>query len=148
MIALLNRRPRSSREEEQEHKRLHVSSQANEHLDFPCETAIFKPENLPTSAYHDSACFPASFRAVRDSRPSRRTFFEHLRALIHYLPFDDGDHLTRFMLRRLDHAPLQQPKPSFSINPRSLLSLRLPKLKMRTAEIIGYTRVSEYYCVQ
>ena len=46
-----------------------------------------------------------SFRAVRDSLPSRRTFFEHLRALIHYIPFDDWDHLMRFMLKRIDHAP-------------------------------------------
>jgi hypothetical protein len=46
-----------------------------------------------------------SFRAVRDSLPSRRTFFEHLRAVIHYLPFDDWDHLMRFMLKRIDHAP-------------------------------------------
>jgi len=46
-----------------------------------------------------------SFRAVRDSLPSRRTFFEHLRALIHYLPFDDWDHLMRFMLKHLDHDP-------------------------------------------
>ncbi len=45
------------------------------------------------------------YRAVRDSLPSQRTFFEHLRALIQYLPFDDGDHLMRFMLNRLDHDP-------------------------------------------
>ena len=62
-----------------------------------------------------------SFRTVRNSLPSRRTFFEHLRTLIHYLPFDDGDHLMRFMLRRLDHAPLQQAEPSFSINPLTSL---------------------------
>ena len=46
-----------------------------------------------------------SYRAVRDSLPSRRTFFEPLRALIQYWPFDDWDHLMRFMLKRLDHDP-------------------------------------------
>lgn len=46
-----------------------------------------------------------SYRTVRDSLSSRRTFFEHLRALIQYLPFDDWDHLMRFMLKRLDHDP-------------------------------------------
>lgn len=46
-----------------------------------------------------------SYRAVRGSLPSRRTFFEHLRALIQYLPFDDRDHLMRFMLKRLNHDP-------------------------------------------
>jgi hypothetical protein len=46
-----------------------------------------------------------SYGAVRHSLPSRRTFFEHLRALIQYLPFDDRDHLMRFMLKRLEHDP-------------------------------------------
>lgn len=46
-----------------------------------------------------------SYRAVRDLLPSRRTFFEHLRALIQYLPFDDWGHLMQFMLNRLDPHP-------------------------------------------
>ncbi len=48
----------------------------------------------------------APYRAVRDSLPSRRTFFEHLRALIHYLPFDDWDHLMQFMIKLPDSEPL------------------------------------------
>ena len=48
----------------------------------------------------------APYRAVRDSLPSRRTFFEHLRALIHYLPFDDWDHLMQFMIKRPEPEPL------------------------------------------
>jgi hypothetical protein len=48
----------------------------------------------------------APYRAVRDSLPSRRTFFEHLRALIHYLPFDDWDHLMQFMIKRPDPEPI------------------------------------------
>jgi hypothetical protein len=47
----------------------------------------------------------APYRAVRDLLPSRRTFFEHLRALIHYLPFEDWDHLMQFMLKRPDPDP-------------------------------------------
>lgn len=43
-----------------------------------------------------------TYRAVRDRLPSRRTFFEHLRALMQYLPFDGWDHLMNFMLERLD----------------------------------------------
>ena len=46
------------------------------------------------------------YRAVRDLLPSRRTFFEHLRSLIQYLPFDDWDHLMRFMLSKLDPEPI------------------------------------------
>jgi len=48
----------------------------------------------------------APYRAVRDSLPSRRTFFEHLRALIHYLPFDDWNHLMQFMIKLPDSEPL------------------------------------------
>lgn len=47
----------------------------------------------------------ASYRAVRDSLPSRRTFFEHLRALIHYLPFDDWNHLMQFMIKCPEPEP-------------------------------------------
>lgn len=46
------------------------------------------------------------YRAVRHLLPSRRTFFEHLRSLIQYLPFDDWDHLMQFMLSKLDPEPL------------------------------------------
>jgi hypothetical protein len=45
------------------------------------------------------------YRAVRNALPSRRTFFEHLRALIHYLPFDDWNHLMRFMGKSPDPVP-------------------------------------------
>jgi hypothetical protein len=48
----------------------------------------------------------APYRAVRDALPSRRTFFEHLRALIQYLPFDDWSHLMQFMTERLNPDPL------------------------------------------
>ena len=47
-----------------------------------------------------------TYRAVRDLLPSRRTFFEHLRALIQYLPFEDWNHLMRFMINRLGPEPL------------------------------------------
>lgn len=47
----------------------------------------------------------APYRTVRDSLPSRRTFFEHLRALIHYLPFDDWNHLMQFMIKRPSPKP-------------------------------------------
>ena len=42
------------------------------------------------------------YRAVRAILPSRRTFFEHLRALLQYLPFDGWDHLMAFMLDALE----------------------------------------------
>jgi hypothetical protein len=42
-----------------------------------------------------------SYRAVRDLLPSRQTFFEHLRALIQYLPLDDWEHLRQFMIKSL-----------------------------------------------
>jgi hypothetical protein len=45
------------------------------------------------------------YRAVRAQLPSRRTFFEHLRALLQYLPFDTWEHLFDFMLAALAPAP-------------------------------------------
>ena len=42
------------------------------------------------------------YHAVRGLLPSRRTFFEHLRALMQYFPFDNWEHLMKFMLNRLD----------------------------------------------
>lgn len=40
------------------------------------------------------------YRAVRSLLPSRRTFFEHMRALLHYLSFESWDHLMTFMLEK------------------------------------------------
>lgn len=50
-------------------------------------------------------CLDESYRTVRSLLPSRRTFFEHQRALLQYLPFDDWNHLMRFMLKALDSKP-------------------------------------------
>jgi membrane-bound metal-dependent hydrolase YbcI (DUF457 family) len=44
----------------------------------------------------------ARYRAVRAILPSRRTCFEHLRALLQYLPFDGWDQLMAFMLEALE----------------------------------------------
>ena len=46
------------------------------------------------------------YRTVRAILPSRRTFFEHLRALLQYLPFDNWDHLMSFMLQGLEPTPI------------------------------------------
>jgi hypothetical protein len=45
------------------------------------------------------------YRAVRAQLPSRITFFEHLRALAQYLPFESWDELFDFMLEGLKPAP-------------------------------------------
>jgi hypothetical protein len=45
------------------------------------------------------------YKEVRARLPSRRTFFEHLRALAQYLPFATWDHLFDFMLEGLGPAP-------------------------------------------
>lgn len=47
-------------------------------------------------------CFDERYRTVRSRLPSRRTFFEHLRALLHYLPFDNWDQLMAFMLSKTE----------------------------------------------
>jgi len=38
------------------------------------------------------------YSAVRNSIPSRRTFFENLRTLLQFIPFDNWQHLMQFML--------------------------------------------------
>jgi hypothetical protein len=45
--------------------------------------------------------FDSLYRIVRNLLPSRRTFFEHLRALTQYIHFNDWAHLMRFMLKGL-----------------------------------------------
>ena len=45
------------------------------------------------------------YSEIRSKLPSRRTFFEHVRALLHYLPFDNWDHLMSFMLASLEPKP-------------------------------------------
>ena len=60
------------------------------------------------------------FPSVRSLLPSRRTFFEHLRALIQYLPFDDWNHLMLFMLRSLDPQPIKSGYPVFPFRSRQL----------------------------
>ena len=39
-----------------------------------------------------------TYRDVRSSAPSRRTFFENLRTLLQFIPFDNWQHLMQFML--------------------------------------------------
>ena len=39
-----------------------------------------------------------AYRAVRNADPSRRTFFENLRTLLQFIPFDNWQHLMQFML--------------------------------------------------
>ena len=56
-------------------------------------------------AYLMHTCFDwldAPYRAVRSALPSRATFFEHVRTLLYYLPFDSWDHLLNFMLRKFN----------------------------------------------
>jgi hypothetical protein len=42
------------------------------------------------------------YRAVRAALPSRETFFQHIRALLQYLPFESWEQLFRFMLSKLE----------------------------------------------
>ena len=39
-----------------------------------------------------------AYQAVRNAAPSRRTFFEQFRTLLQFMPFDNWQHLMRFML--------------------------------------------------
>lgn len=50
------------------------------------------------------------YRALRERLPSRRTFFDNLRALLLYLTFDSWDHLMEFMLKALSHKRPKAPR--------------------------------------
>jgi len=41
------------------------------------------------------------YQAVRKELPSRKTFFEHTKALLQYLPFESWQHLWGFMYSKL-----------------------------------------------
>lgn len=46
-----------------------------------------------------------NYRLIRAVLPTRRTFFEHIRALTHYICFDSWEHLTDFMMEGLEIGP-------------------------------------------
>ena len=48
-----------------------------------------------------------AYRAVRNSAPSRRTFFENLRTLLQFIPFDNWQHLMQFMLNGGTKLPVK-----------------------------------------
>jgi hypothetical protein len=48
-----------------------------------------------------------AYRAVRNSTPSRRTFFENLRTLLQFIPFDNWQHLMQFMLHGGFELPVE-----------------------------------------
>ena len=45
------------------------------------------------------------YRLLRAALPTRKTFFEHIRALTHYICFPSWKHLMDFMIRGLEIAP-------------------------------------------
>jgi hypothetical protein len=56
---------------------------------------------VPLRDSDDALWMDAAYRAARGLLPSRRTFFEPLRALLQYLPFESWAHLMEFMLKGL-----------------------------------------------
>ena len=62
--------------------------------------------NILAFLFHTTLDFlDENYRKVRSLLPSRRTFFEHQRALLQYLPFESWSHLLHFMLKGLAVAP-------------------------------------------
>jgi hypothetical protein len=75
----------------------HNFGHGKKHLSNLLATLILLAFLLHTTLDWLDACY----KAIRDLLPSRRTFFEHLRTLMLYLPFDDWQHLMDFMLSKL-----------------------------------------------
>lgn len=62
--------------------------------------------NLPTFLFHTVLdLVDGKDGMLRKALPSRKTFFEHLKALTHYLYFEDWDNLFQFMIEGLELDP-------------------------------------------
>jgi len=66
--------------------------------------------NILAFLYHTFLSFTAErYRLIRAALPTRKTFFDDLRALTRYLLFANWDALLDFMLRGLEIGPYAQP---------------------------------------
>lgn len=62
--------------------------------------------NILAFLFHGFLMFcDENYRLIRDALPTRATFFEHIRALTHYICFDSWHALMDFMMRGLEIGP-------------------------------------------
>lgn len=54
-------------------------------------------------------CCDESYRLTRATMPTRKTFFEHIRALMHDIPFASWEAMMQFMMRGLEIGPYAPP---------------------------------------
>jgi hypothetical protein len=50
-----------------------------------------------------------AYRLIRAKLPTRKTFFEHIRALMYYIPFESWEAMLDFMMRGLEIGPYAPP---------------------------------------
>lgn len=102
---LENREREQQHTQDQGHRCEHHYGHGQQHLAAVLASLILLAFLLQTVLER----YDPRYQAVRHYLPSRRTFFEHLRALAQYLPFASWDHLWDFMLEALQ--PAQPPPP-------------------------------------
>lgn len=66
--------------------------------------------NILTFLFHTVLGFTdENYRLIRATLPTRKTFFQDLRALTRYLYFPSWEGLLRFMMRGLEIGPYAKP---------------------------------------
>jgi len=64
--------------------------------------------NILAFLFHSFLTFcDDAYRLIRDTLPTRKIFFEHIRALTHYMRFASWEALMEFMMRGLEIEPYQ-----------------------------------------
>ena len=65
--------------------------------------------NILAFLFHTFLSFcDEAYRLIRAKLPTRKTFFEHIRALTYYMCFPSWDALMDFMMRGLEIGPHAQ----------------------------------------
>ena len=82
----------------------HNFGHGKEHL-----SSLLAAMNILAFLYHTFLSFTDEhYRLIRAALPTRKTFFDDLRALTRYLLFPNWDALTDFMMRGLEIGPYAQ----------------------------------------
>ena len=75
-------------------------------------SSLLAAMNILAFLFHSFLTFcDDAYRLIRAHLPSRKTFFEHIRALLHYICFSRWEELMDFMMRGLEIGPYENNAP-------------------------------------
>jgi len=72
-----------------------------------------------------------AYRLIRAKLPTRKTFFDDLRALLRYIPFESWNGLMDFRLRGLKIGP--SPSKTLNRDPQGYCALMAPSCRIRAS---------------